>query len=236
MDNQHPIQDAAAIFFDFGETLATLAPSREELFVQAAQSIGLELEPAVVSRAYQTVDFHNKYSSVTVKDRDAFYYNYNRQLAEALGISTHFARLNPLLREYFKREKHWTLFDDTTRVLSHLHKPLALVANWDFQLPTLTEKLGIARYFSAIVASERAGVEKPDPAIFHLAAAELSLAPKEQMILYVGNDYSLDVMGARAAGLTPVLIDRYALYPHADCLRFASLDEWLEALTRTEQT
>ena len=235
MDNQHRIQNAAAIFFDFGETLATLVPSREELFIQAARSIGLELTPEAVSRAYQTVDFHNKYSSVTVKDRDAFYHNYNRQLTEALGISAQFPRLNPVLREHFQREKHWTLFDDTTRVLSHLQnlgRPLALVANWDLQLPALTEKLGIARYFSAIVASEKAGVEKPDPAIFHLAAAELSLSPNEQMILYVGNDYSLDVMGARAAGLTPVLIDRYALYPHADCLRFASLDEWLEALTR----
>ena len=83
------------------------------------------------------------------------------------------------------------------------------------------------------MASETASVEKPDPAIFLIATKTLSLSPHEQTILYVGNDYSLDVMGARAAGLTPVLIDRYALYPHADCLRFASLDEWLEAMTQS---
>lgn len=229
------IKDTEAIFFDFGETLATLAPPKEVLFIQAARLIGLELDPAAVSRAYQIVDFNNKYSSVTLRDRAAFYENYNRQLAEALGISSHFAKLRPVLTEHFRKEKKWILFDDSSRVLNQLQKfgrPLALVANWNLNLATLTEKLGIGSYFSTIVASETVGVEKPDPAIFHLAADRLSLSTQEQMILYVGNDYGLDVMGARAAGLTPVLIDRYALYPHADCPRFASLDEWLEAMTR----
>lgn len=231
----HTIKDAAAIFFDFGETLATLKPSKEELFIQAAQSIGLELERATVCRAYQVVDFHNKYSSVTVKDRYAFYRNYNEQLAEVLGISSHFASLGPALIERFEKEKHWTLFADTTPTLVHLQKlgkQLALVANWDAKLPRLIEQLGIAQFFSRVVASEIAGVEKPDPAIFRLALAELSLSPAEQTILYVGNEYRSDVMGSRAAGLTPVLIDRYALYPHADCIRFDSLDAWLEAMTQ----
>ena len=228
-------QSPAAIFFDFGETLATLKPSKEELFTQAAQSIGVELEQSAVCRAYQVVDFHNKYSSVTVKDRDAFYHNYNQQLAEALGISSHFARLGPALIELFRKEKHWTLFADTTPTLAHLQKlgkQLALVANWDARLPRLIEQLGIARYFSSVVASEIAGVEKPDPAIFRLALVELSLSPAQQTVLYIGNEYRADVMGARAAGLTPVLIDRYALYPHADCHRFASLEAWLEAMTQ----
>lgn len=231
----HTIEDAAAILFDFGETLATLEPSKEELFIQAALSIGLELERAAVCRAYQVVDFHNKYSSITIKDRDAFYCNYNEQLAEALGISSHMRKLGPALIERFQKEKHWTLFDDTTPTLARLQKlgkQLALLANWDAKLPRLIEQLGIARYFSSVVASEIVGVEKPDAAIFRLALAKLSLSPPEQMVLYVGNEYRADVMGARAAGLTPVLIDRYALYPHADCHRFASLDAWLEAMTQ----
>lgn len=229
------IRDAAAIFFDFGETLATLAPSKEELFSQAARSIGVDLELAAVRRAYQIVDFHNKYSSVTVTDRDAFYHHYNRQLAEALAISSHFPSLGPALIEHFRKEKKWSLFDDAARVLGHLQqlgRQLALVANWDRDLQTLIEQLGIGRHFSTVVASETVGVEKPDPAIFRLAAAELSLSLPDLTVLYVGNEYRADVMGARAAGLTPVLIDRYALYPHADCCRFASLDEWLEGMTQ----
>jgi len=128
------LETAQAVFFDFGDTLASLEPSREALFVKAARSIGVELEPEAVRRAYQIVDFNNKYSSVTVTNRDAFYNNYNSQLVEALGISSHFARLGPALIEHFKREKHWTLFDDAAKSLDRLQasgRPLALVANWD---------------------------------------------------------------------------------------------------------
>ena len=227
------MKDAEAIFFDFGETLGTLAPSKEELFVKAARSIGLELELAAVRRAYQIVDFHNKYSSVTVTNRGAFYHNYNRELVEALGISSHFAKLGPALTEHFRQEKKWSLFDDTMRTLNNLNKlgrPLAVVANWDKELPTLIEQLGISSHFSCVVASQSVGVEKPDPAIFHIALDKLSLSPPKQTVLYVGNEYCADVLGARAARLTPILIDRYALYPHADCRRFVSLDEWLEAM------
>jgi putative hydrolase of the HAD superfamily len=90
--------------------------------------------------------------------------------------------------------------------------------------------LGIATNFSCVVASQTVGVEKPDPAIFQLAILALSLRVPEQTVLYVGNEYRADVMGARAARLTPVLIDRYALYPHADCRRFVSLDELVKAI------
>jgi putative hydrolase of the HAD superfamily len=228
------LQTAQAVFFDFGDTLASLEPAREALFVKAARSIGVELEPEAVRRAYQIVDFNNKYSSVTVTDRDAFYDDYNSKLVEALGISSHFRSLGPALLKQFKREKHWKLFDETATALSQLKqsgRPLALVANWDKNLPTLIERLGIAANFSCVIASQAVGVEKPNPAIFQLAVEELSLRVSEQIVLYVGNEYRADVLGARAAGLTPVLIDRYALYPHADCHRFASLDELVTAMT-----
>src|SRR5205823_2261742 len=104
----------------------------------------------------------------------------------------------------------------------------ALVANWDSKLSLLTEQLGILDVFSLIVPSQSAGVEKPDAAIFRRAADALSLSVEAERILYVGNEYRADVLGARAAGLIPVLIDRNQLYPHADCPRFNSLLQWLE--------
>jgi len=73
-------------------------------------------------------------------------------------------------------------------------------------------------------------IAKPDPAIFQHALNQLSLSAKTDQILYLGNEYRADVLGARAAGLTPVLIDRCDAYPSADCLRFNSLLEWLETL------
>src|SRR5206468_2331163 len=57
-----------------------------------------------------------------------------------------------------------------------------------------------------IVHSTRAGVAKPDPAIFHLALEALGVPPAEA--LHAGNEVVADVEGARAAGLRAVLVDR----------------------------
>ena len=220
-----------AVLFDFGDTLASLVPAKEELFISAARSIGLELTFSAVQRAYQIVDFHNKYSSVHIKNRADFYREYNEQLCWALGIHSRFQELQPVLATSFKENKSWHLVDGVPEVLEALKQrevPLAIVANWDRDLPALAEHLGIRHFFSLIVSSQEAGVEKPDPAIFARAVQALSLSTERDTILYVGNEYKADVHGSRAAGLVPILIDRYDLYPHADCLRFPSLLQWLE--------
>ncbi len=228
------LETIRAVFFDFGDTLVSLSPSKEELFVQSARSLGLELSLAVVRRAYQIVDFHNKYSSVHLKDRAGFYRSYNEQLCEAIGISSHLEELLPILAARFKENKRWQLIDGAAEVLSFLHQrkvPLALVANWDRDLPKLAERLEIRQFFATIVSSQEAGVEKPDREIFERALAALSLSVKTETILYVGNEYRADVLGARGAGLIPVLIDRSGVYPHADCLCYASLRQWQEAMS-----
>jgi radical SAM superfamily enzyme YgiQ (UPF0313 family) len=70
---------------------------------------------------------------------------------------------------------------------------------------------------------------KPRPLIEDLDELSLSGA-SPQSAFYIGNDYRMDVLGARAAGLTPILIDRDNLFPYADCLRFESLTKCLDLL------
>jgi FMN phosphatase YigB (HAD superfamily) len=228
------INQVAAVFFDFGETLAILSPSKEEMFISAALSVGLQLDAEAVRRAYQIVDFHAKYSSVHVKDRNGFYRDYNEKLCEALAISSHFVELQPALAMQFKQNSKWKLIDEVPVVLDRLCArgvPLALVANWDSNLPLLTEQLGIRQAFAAIVPSQAIGKEKPDPEIFRFAAVSLGLSAESDRILYLGNEYRADVLGSRAAGLIPVLIDRNHFYRHADCPRFSSLLQWWEVVS-----
>ncbi len=75
---------------------------------------------------------------------------------------------------------------------------LAIVANWDCALPGHLETAGLAGFFDTVVTSARAGVAKPDPAIFRLALDELGVVPGRA--LHVG-DEPIDEEGARAAGL-----------------------------------
>lgn len=64
------------------------------------------------------------------------------------------------------------------------------------------DALGLRPFLDSVVISEAAGVTKPDPRIFFLALAELSAEPAEAVM--VGDSWTADVVGARAAGLRAV--------------------------------
>ena len=88
-----------------------------------------------------------------------------------------------------------------------VQKKLALVSNFEHpsHVHSLLKQLGLARFFDAIIVSGDVGVEKPDPQIFAPALAQTQLQPGEAV--YIGDTLD-DVRGARAAGLTPILIRR----------------------------
>ena len=55
-----------------------------------------------------------------------------------------------------------------------------------------------------VIDSHVVGVEKPDPAIFGFALRAMGLEPSR--CLYLGDSVRIDVAGARAAGINPVLV------------------------------
>ena len=225
-----------AVLFDFGDTLVTLSPSRYEIFVNALSSSGLKITAEAVKSAYHTVDLCSRYSSLSVRtqeSRELFYKRYNEELFMALGISSYFQKLYPRLRAAFHEKKEWKLVGDARYVLRGLNMrgiPLGIAANWDNGLKELSGRLGIKYFFSTIIASQEAGSEKPDPALFRIAMEKLPISKSRGDILYVGNDYALDVPGARSAGCVPILIDRENNYPFADCARFSALRRWFDSL------
>ena len=97
------------------------------------------------------------------------------------------------------------------------------MSNWDLSLDDHIRELGLAPYLNVVVGSQAVGSEKPQARIFQIALAQVGVTAAEA--LHVGDIYTADVLGARAAGLVPVLIDRYDLQPQADCLRVRSLEE-----------
>ena len=59
------------------------------------------------------------------------------------------------------------------------------------------------------------GVEKPDPRIFLMGLAKAQVEPGEAV--YIGDLYSVDVLGARAAGMAAVLLDPGGVWGERDC-------------------
>jgi putative hydrolase of the HAD superfamily len=92
---------------------------------------------------------------------------------------------------------------------------LAVVSNSNGTVAELLGAVGLAGLVDAIVDSGRVGVEKPDPRIFRHAAAELGIQPDEAV--HVGDLYSVDVVGARAAGARAILLDPAGAWKGVDC-------------------
>ena len=133
------------------------------------------------------------------------------QVFSPLGLFPAFGAYFDELYDFFAQPRAWRLYPDTRPALEALHARgvrLGVISNFDSRLFGLLDGLGIARFFDPTVISTRAGAAKPDTAIFSHALAHHGLAPEHAV--HVGDSYEMDVLGAQAAGLQPVLIDRRA--------------------------
>jgi FMN hydrolase / 5-amino-6-(5-phospho-D-ribitylamino)uracil phosphatase len=83
--------------------------------------------------------------------------------------------------------------------------PLLALTNGNADLSRLC--LGV--HFQGTVSARAFGIGKPDARIFHEALRRLGCAPAD--VLHVGDDWLLDVRGARAAGLHAA----WVRHPHA---------------------
>jgi putative hydrolase of the HAD superfamily len=222
------IESCGAVVFDCAGTLLRLDPPREVIFRDAAAELGLDLHVESVASAYDRVSFGLKFKSSEMSSATAkieFYRIYNAQLCSALGIQRSFERLNPLLARRFMERRHWIAFDDVIETLNAIRKrvPVHALANWDNALDSVLSRAGLREFLGDVAASENLGVEKPARGCFDAFVARNGLDPAR--VLYVGDEYVADIIGAREAGLTPVLVDRDNRLPVADCLRVGSLRE-----------
>jgi putative hydrolase of the HAD superfamily len=71
--------------------------------------------------------------------------------------------------------------------------------------------LELERRAGCVLISEELGIRKPDPVIFHAAAASLGLAPAD--VLYVGDHPEADVIGAAQAGMQTAWLRRGRDWP-----------------------
>ena len=65
-----------------------------------------------------------------------------------------------------------------------------------------------------IIDSHVVGVAKPDPRIFQIALERLGVAPDQSR--FAGDIFSIDILGARAAGIEARLIDQHERYHWVD--------------------
>jgi putative hydrolase of the HAD superfamily len=136
------------------------------------------------------------------------------------------------LAEAHQRVGLWTVAIEgavsTIRALKDTGHRLGVVSNAEGRVERDLDNAGFAGLFETVVDSHVVGIEKPDPEIFRIAMERMSVAPENAV--YLGDVPAVDVAGARAAGMTAVLLDRHDLYGAIDVPRLRSIAElpgWL---------
>ncbi len=101
------------------------------------------------------------------------------------------------------------IYPDSIRVLESMDEKhrLCMITNGppDWQREKL-EKLSISEYFEEIIVSGEIGHHKPSPKIFNEMTRRMVVEPSE--IIYIGNDYRKDIVGAHRAGWKTVWVNR----------------------------
>lgn len=137
---------------------------------------------------------------------------------ESIRLALYRAGESPLLAEqafevFFAARQQVDLFEDALPALEFLANryPLVSLSNGNADVT----RVGLGTYFKASISAREFGVGKPDPRIFHAAAGAVDTTPEH--VLHLGDDATLDALGALNAGMQAGWINRADhLWPHAD--------------------
>ncbi|HYE92531.1 MAG TPA: HAD-IA family hydrolase [Terriglobales bacterium] len=146
---------------------------------------------------------------------------YTRYLLEGVGVGTDaiHAEMIAWRRGYNMPVGLWTVAEPEAAAALQLARESGLrtgvVSNSNGTIRRILESLDLARRCDVILDSQEEGIEKPDPRLFHRALDRLGVAPAEAA--YIGDLYSVDVVGARRAGMRAVLMDPGACWGTRDC-------------------
>ena len=231
-----------ALFFDWFNTLADFEPPRYKLYQQFFQKFGVKLSPEDINRGVSIADRYFSEENVkspvakrSQQEQMKVYLRYPEAMLAEAEISVPSDVPLKVLQEVehqFQKGSSFVLFDDVLSALETLKRRnmrLGLLTNATRDTIAVYRKLGLDPYLDFVVTSEEAGAGKPKPTIFLTALDRAEVSATEAV--HVGDQYEIDVVGARGVGITPVLIDRYDIYPEiTDCSRIRSLSELSQVL------
>ncbi len=217
-----------AIFYDLDGTLRTNLPLGRDVFVEQAAALGLKFSPETIRRAAIWEHRYFAESPELIHDREefrddsrAFWLNYSARQLQVLGVAPELARelatpLNAYMSEHFKPQD--IIFEDVQTTLRTLHEGeyfLGIMSNRFEPYKDYLNEIGLGELFDLVVYAGEAGIRKPNPEVFHFMLDKGGVLPSES--IYVGDNYFADVVGARRAGMLPVLYDRQGLFESPDC-------------------
>ncbi|MEU3174742.1 HAD family hydrolase [Streptomyces sp. NPDC007000] len=220
-----PWPDFDAILFDIDDTLVATRQGWElalhDACRDAARHAGATIDPARLAASYQDTSsaLWADYNRVLAPlgSLDAIRRHVWNQALAACGLHLTSGQLHRLVTDFSTRQLD-TLHPDAHLIgLLHClaaHVPLAIISNGPTALQR--EKLtraGLDGLFHPVLCGLDDGVRKPDPHLYWRACSALNTPPDR--CLYIGDDWTNDIVGAHKAGLHPIWIQPDSIPPHA---------------------
>jgi FMN phosphatase YigB (HAD superfamily) len=216
-----------AVLFDLDGTLRHHLPSGGEVFVDYIRSLGVNIseEDRIRAGRWEHLYFANSPeiqsdNEIFKDDLKTFWVNFSRRRLLTLGLQEAQANeLAPKVSDYM---------DISYKPEVHVPHMLGVVSNRDDPFHEELNNLKLNSYFQFVLAAGEVKSYKPDTLIFERALEMAGTSAPET--IYIGDNYYADIVGARRAGLMPVLYDPISLFPDADCAVIKSFAELHELL------
>ncbi len=225
------------ILYDAGRTLVRPRPQAAELWEFLSHQLGIEIAadssmPDVGHFFYSRVGKDGLAAYDSDERARSFWREYYVRALMDAGADLpreELASAADALYDWYQRPEQWEPYPEVHETLHRAGQRGLLqgvISDWGTDLVPLLHAHQITEHLDFVVASAAMGAAKPRTDIFQFALARAELRADE--VLYVGDSYVSDVLGARAAGIEPVLIDREGKAPAVDCQVIRSLDEVLD--------
>jgi len=197
------------VLLDSFGTLVGMDPPGPHLRAELRRLSGVDVGETRAAEAFATEIDHYLAHHLEGRDPDSLDGLRDRcaeVLREALG---HDELDQATVRSAMLSSLRFTPYEDSAPALRELRGMglrLVVCSNWDCSLREVLREAGLLELVDGVVSSSQVGVDKPDPAVFDAALETAGVTAEEA--LHVGDSRRADIEGARAAGITAVLVVR----------------------------
>lgn len=233
---QTTLMRVAAVWFDLDGTLRTRQPDFVDSFYAYALQKGVENCPQRKKRFTRWTHYYWAQSPELLKDQEQFpimdenyWIHYAGRSLQALDCPPECAReLAPEVAACMDE-----LRQGVEVIIPHANETLQSLQQAGLRLALLTNRnqldwehlagLGLFPDFELTLAAGELAAWKPDPLIFQVGLERMGL--QAEQVVYVGDNYYADVVGAVRAGIQPVLYDPGTIFEDPGCPVISSLAE-----------
>jgi putative hydrolase of the HAD superfamily len=199
------------VWFDLGLTLVQRPVAAS--YRQVLAAFGAVKDQAQIERAFYLADktFMREYPHVLGGDGAAYFAWYLGLVNYHLGLQLDLERCCTLFRTVrAQSDTPWQPIPGAKELLAALHAAgvgTGLVSNWDDSCRAVLQNTGLAGLLDTVTVSCEVGAEKPDAAIFDAALQQTGYDAGQ--VLFVGDNYYDDVVGAQKVGIDCLLLAPY---------------------------